>query len=224
VQDFKNHVKKMSSALPKPAGSRKNPPSQLGVAVDGVFWSKPESPRANDPRRIRSPRITRRVTSTDPPPIPYKHPARQLVCGHQDDFNHPDPLISPTPLRQSSHQVTNLVAHRVVKSPSLIANDQPADSPGRRLLATRIFEDTLSDCPSPSLEMASSRFSTFVDPAFARFSRLPMEHPFRAYQRREAQKAQAVIHKRLEAAGEPMPPYEWLQYIGKGSYGRVYMA
>ena len=40
----------------------------------------------------------------------------------------------------------------------------------------------------------------------------------------EAKEQEAVIHERLKRANQPIPPYEFQNYIGKGSYGRVYVA
>ncbi|KAL6715757.1 hypothetical protein ACLMJK_006718 [Lecanora helva] len=42
--------------------------------------------------------------------------------------------------------------------------------------------------------------------------------------RQEAKEQEAVIHARLRQAGLPIPPFEFQNYIGKGSYGRVYVA
>lgn len=42
--------------------------------------------------------------------------------------------------------------------------------------------------------------------------------------RQEAKEQQAVIHEQLRRANEPIPPYEFQNYIGKGSFGRVYVA
>ena len=42
--------------------------------------------------------------------------------------------------------------------------------------------------------------------------------------RQEAKEQEAIIHERLRQAGKPIPPYEFQNYIGKGSYGRVYVA
>ena len=42
--------------------------------------------------------------------------------------------------------------------------------------------------------------------------------------RAEAKEQEAVIHERLKRANQSIPPYEFQNYIGKGSYGRVYVA
>lgn len=42
--------------------------------------------------------------------------------------------------------------------------------------------------------------------------------------RQEAKEQEAVIHERLKRANEPIPLYEFQNFIGKGSYGRVYVA
>ena len=109
-----------------------------------------------------------------------------------------------------------------------------------RLLASSIFDgSTDSSLYSQRLErttqgtrdqsmnppvppsMATMRASTFLDPNSARSSRLPESQIFT---RNEAKKQEAVIHAKLKSAGEPIPPYEFLNFIGKGSYGRVYLA
>ena len=69
--------------------------------------------------------------------------------------------------------------------------------------------------------MAAMRASTFLGPYPARLSRLPESQRFT---RNEARKQQAAIHARLKSAGKSIPPYEFLNFIGKGSYGRVYLA
>ncbi|KAK4698117.1 hypothetical protein P7C71_g86, partial [Lecanoromycetidae sp. Uapishka_2] len=52
--------------------------------------------------------------------------------------------------------------------------------------------------------MASSRFSTFIDPAIAGFSRFP-ESQASSFTRREAKQQESVIRKRLEAADDEEP-------------------
>ena len=110
----------------------------------------------------------------------------------------------------------------------------------RRLLASSIF-DTSADSslfslrleqltqvtwdqpmnPSEPKSMAAMRASTFLDPNSARASRLPESL---IWARNEAKREEAVIHAKLKSAGEPIPPYEFINFIGKGSYGRVYLA
>lgn len=80
--------------------------------------------------------------------------------------------------------------------------------------------DQYKNPPVPT-SMAAMRASTFLDPNSARSSRLPESQIFT---RNEAKKQEAVIHAKLKSAGEPIPPYEFLNFIGKGSYGRVYLA
>ena len=69
--------------------------------------------------------------------------------------------------------------------------------------------------------MAAIRASTFFDPSFERLSRLPESQRFT---RNEAKQQEAIIHAKLKRAGEPIPPYEFQNFIGKGTYGRVYQA
>ena len=40
----------------------------------------------------------------------------------------------------------------------------------------------------------------------------------------EAKEQEAIIHERLKRAKKLIPPYEFQNYIGKGSFGRVYAA
>ena len=81
-------------------------------------------------------------------------------------------------------------------------------------------QDQSTNPPVPPT-MATMRASRFLDPNSARSSRLPESQIFT---RNEAKKQEAVIHAKLKSAGEPIPPYEFLNFIGKGSYGRVYLA
>ncbi len=85
---------------------------------------------------------------------------------------------------------------------------------------TQATQDQPMNPPVPT-SMAAMRASTFLDPNSARSSRLPESQMFT---RNEAKKQEAVIHAKLKSAGEPIPPYEFLNFIGKGSYGRVYLA
>lgn len=39
-----------------------------------------------------------------------------------------------------------------------------------------------------------------------------------------AKQQQKVIHERLRRKGAPVPPYDFIELIGKGTYGRVYSA
>jgi hypothetical protein len=71
------------------------------------------------------------------------------------------------------------------------------------------------------VKMAAIRASTFFDPSFERFSRLPESQRFT---RNEAKQQEAIIHAKLKNAGVPIPPYEFINFIGKGTYGRVYSA
>ena len=70
-------------------------------------------------------------------------------------------------------------------------------------------------------KMAAIRASSFFDPSFERFSRLPESQRFT---RNEAKQQEAIIHAKLKNASEPIPPYEFINFIGKGTYGRVYSA
>ena len=109
--------------------------------------------------------------------------------------------------------------------PRLLASsifDDSRDSSlySRRLEQTQATRDLSMNLPVPT-SMATMRASTFLDPNSARSSRLPESQMFT---RNEAKKQEAIIHARLKSAGEPIPPYEFLNFIGKGSYGRVYLA
>lgn len=42
--------------------------------------------------------------------------------------------------------------------------------------------------------------------------------------RKAAQEQQKTIHEKLKKAGTPIPRYEIVDLIGKGSYGKVYLA
>ena len=42
--------------------------------------------------------------------------------------------------------------------------------------------------------------------------------------RQQAKEQEAVIYERLRRANQAIPPFEFLNFIGKGSYGRVYVA
>lgn len=44
----------------------------------------------------------------------------------------------------------------------------------------------------------------------------------RQRQVQDAKKMQQVVTERLNKKGLSMPPYEFLELIGKGAYGRVY--
>ena len=83
--------------------------------------------------------------------------------------------------------------------------------------------DSEQDCESKTsqVNMAAIRASTFFDPSFERFSRLPESQRFT---RNEAKQQEAIIHAKLKNAGVPIPPYEFINFIGKGTYGRVYSA
>jgi hypothetical protein len=44
----------------------------------------------------------------------------------------------------------------------------------------------------------------------------------RLRQAQDAKKMQTVVEERLNKKGLSVPPYEFLELIGKGAYGRVY--
>ena len=44
----------------------------------------------------------------------------------------------------------------------------------------------------------------------------------RLRQAQDAKKMQTVVEERLTKKGLDVPPYEFLELIGKGAYGRVY--
>ena len=110
--------------------------------------------------------------------------------------------------------------------PRLLASSIFDDSTDSSLYSQRLEQTPLAtwdqsrDPPVPPI-MATMRASRFLDPNSARSSRLPESQIFT---RNEAKKQEAVIHAKLKSAGEPIPPYEFLNFIGKGSYGRVYLA
>ena len=127
----------------------------------------------------------------------------------------PQHRISPVDTQDPSQHYPRLLASSIF--------DTSADS---SLVSLRLEQPTqaIRDQSTNSLVptgMAAMRASTFLDPNSARSSRLPESQIFT---RNEAKKQEAVIHAKLKSAGEPIPPYEFLNFIGKGSYGRVYLA
>ena len=138
-----------------------------------------------------------------------------------DETRHIDPAglsqhrKSPVDTQDPSQHYPRLLA-------SSIFDSSPDSSlfPLRLEQPTQAIRDQSMNIPvAPS--MAAMRASTFLDPNSARSSRLPESQKFT---RNEAKKQEAVIHAKLKSAGEPIPPYEFLNFIGKGSYGRVYLA
>ena len=70
----------------------------------------------------------------------------------------------------------------------------------------------------PGLSMENSRVPSSLNRLSVQLSRGQIKT------RQEAKEQEAVIHERLKRANQPIPPYEFQNYIGKGSYGRVYVA
>lgn len=231
----------MQTTRKKPASDKKShkekPSLNVKAALSQVIW-----PKAGERSRIKDNLTPEQCTprsepSATTPPTPARNPASISVCALHHNQAPPIPIRNPARLLVHELQGHSTNSHRLIATTLFedtesldnthFENTRPEDTqltytqPEEPQAETSQREETQDDCSSTPSEMASSRFSTFIDP---RFSRLPEQHPFRSYVRREAREQQAVIHKRLEAAGEPIPPYEWLEFIGKGSYGRVYVA
>ena len=121
-----------------------------------------------------------------------------------------------SPRSSKNKQTFKTGADQAVKSTADSLNpeygeDSPHSSDSEQGIATE---------PDQS-KMAAIRASSFFDPSFERFSRLPESQRFT---RNEAKQQEAIIHAKLKNAGEPIPPYEFINFIGKGTYGRVYSA
>ena len=69
--------------------------------------------------------------------------------------------------------------------------------------------------------MASYRESQFLDPTSAVGNELS-RHKIAAIQ--IAKDQENAIHQKLRRNGDTIPEYEFLELIGKGSYGRVFKA
>ncbi len=69
--------------------------------------------------------------------------------------------------------------------------------------------------------MASHRESQFLDPASAIGNDLSRH---KAAAVKIAKDQEQAIHAKLRRNGDPIPEYEFLELIGKGSYGRVFKA
>lgn len=57
-----------------------------------------------------------------------------------------------------------------------------------------------------------------LNPAIARMSAIGPK----TKQVREAKQMEKIVHDRARKIGEPAPPFELLEIIGKGSFGRVF--
>ncbi len=146
---------------------------------------------------------------------------KSFYSDQSDETRHIDPA------RLSQHRKSTVDTQDPTQHyPRLLASSIFDNSPDSSLFPltleqpTQATRDQSMNLPvAPS--MAAMRASTFLDPNSARSSRLPESQKFT---RDEAKKQEAVIHAKLKSAGEPIPPYEFLNFIGKGSYGRVYLA
>ena len=137
----------------------------------------------------------------------------------ENQYTNPIQLLQP---RKSPVGTQNPSQHY----PRLLASSIFDSSSDSSIFSLRLEQPTQatrdqSINPLVTTSMAAMRASTFLDPSSARSSRLPESQIFT---RNEAKKQEAVIHAKLKSAGEPIPPYEFLNFIGKGSYGRVYLA
>ena len=144
-----------------------------------------------------------------------------IYSEHIDETRH----ISPTPFPQQNKspvekQDPSRNYPRLLASSIFDGTTASSLYSQRRKRTTQLTQDQSMNLSVP-LSMATMRASAFLDPNSARLSRLPESQIFT---RNEAKKQEAVIHAKLKSAGEPIPPYEFLNFIGKGSYGRVYLA
>ena len=140
---------------------------------------------------------------------------------HIDETRH----ISPTPFPQQNKspvekQDPSRNYPRLLASSIFDGTTASSLYSQRQKRTTQVTQDQSMNLSVPP-SMATMRASAFLDPNSARSSRLPESQIFT---RNEAKKQEAVIHAKLKSAGEPIPPYEFLNFIGKGSYGRVYLA
>ena len=65
------------------------------------------------------------------------------------------------------------------------------------------------------------RPGSFLDPASAAGAVISKQ---KAETTRIAKEQERAIHEKLSRNGHPIPKYEFLELIGKGSYGRVFKA
>lgn len=94
-------------------------------------------------------------------------------------------------------------------------------NPGRSsLLSGRqsIMSSRHSMLANGRLSMISGRASMLPN---GRLSAVPLAAG-RIKQQREAKAQEKDMHERAKAANIPAPPYEFLEIIGKGSFGRVF--
>ena len=147
--------------------------------------------------------------------------SKSLHSEHIDETRH----ISPIPFPQQNKspvekQDPSRNYPRLLTSSIFDGSTDSSLYSQRQKRTTQVNRDQSMNLSVPA-SMAAMRASAFLDPNSARSSRLPESQIFT---RNEAKKQEAVIHAKLKSAGEPIPPYEFLNFIGKGSYGRVYLA
>ena len=138
-----------------------------------------------------------------------------------DETRHISPARLPQRDKPSVEKPDPSRHHPRLLASSIFDGSTDSSSYSQRLERTTLATEDQFVNPTLPPIMATMRASTFLDPNSARSSRLPESQIFT---RNEAKKQEAVIHAKLKSAGEPIPPYEFLNFIGKGSYGRVYLA
>ena len=213
--------------LPIPNEDRGVVVSTLSVKLEQTFYSSTRAPTLKKHRHLQtSPARIGQDSFRDIGGVARKS-ASVSKSFHSNQFNESQ-YLSPAPLPQHRKPQVN-TQDPSQHHPQLLASsifDTSTTATDSSLFSLKLEEPTQvpwnqsMNVPEPT-SMATMRASAFLDPNLARSSRLPESQIFT---RNEAKKQEAVIHAKLKSAGEPIPPYEFLNFIGKGSYGRVYLA
>ena len=134
-----------------------------------------------------------------------------------DQTTFDDSSISPITRVVETSLITNAVSSRPDKKGHEVNIRERPRTPG--VIESKLHQ-ALQRNEKPS-QMANARLPSSLN-RLSIYSQQLSKSQIKT--RQEAKEQQAVIHERLKRANEPIPPYEFQNYIGKGSYGRVYVA
>ena len=249
TEEFQQFIRRLEEDPPSP--SRKQPSPErvifrditrkLTLSCDPCIAPRARpGPRVRPPIPYAPPLVPEEPEQSEdpPPPLPERSPLRELprfapisplsqsrVSYRDQRYDRSRPGFAPiSPYRYSSFlsALPGIIPIIPVQPQLPLPEDRFPEGLTATPPATIPPPSTLlSANRRGKMRMSSSRESQFLDPASAVSSDLS-RHKVAAIE--IAKDQERAIHEKLRRNGENIPEYDFLELIGKGTYGRVFKA